>query len=205
MDNFEYLNRISQLNRPQPAKPQKGLSTGIVVKIVAGGIVLFFLLMAFGSLIGNLNQKSTELTRQVYLRTTNLNSVTSNYNRYLKSSRLRGINTALSAVLTNTSSQLAAYMTTNFSGKNPTAPTQSTIDSETALISELNYTLENARLNGILDRYYDAQIDLQISLLMAQVSELLARTKDTELIQILTPFYSSLETFHNNFAAYLSN
>lgn len=208
MDNFEYLNQISQSNRPTRhhfAKPKGGLKTSMVVKLSAGAVVIFFLLMAIGGMLGNLGNKSSELTKQVYVRTTNLNQVVTSFNRDLKSSRLRAIGASLSAILTSTSNQLSAYLVKDGKDKNALIPDAKTTASEAALINELNTSLTNAKLNGVLDRFYDNQIGLQVSLLMSQVSELISRTKDSDLKQILLPFHSSLETIHQSIEAYASN
>lgn len=207
MDNLEYLNKISQSNRPVKRTMRQGNpKTGLIIKLSTAGVVLFFLLMALGSMLGNLGAKSKELTKQVYIRTTNLNSVVTTYNRNLKSSRLRAIGSSLTSVLTNASNQLSAYLVGNGKDKNALVPSDTKVtESEAILIQELNDSLNNAKLNGVLDRYYDNQVGLQVSLLMAQVSELLARTKDLELTTILTNFHSSLETIHQSIEAYASN
>lgn len=207
MDNLEYLNKISQSNRPVKRTMRQGNpKTGLIIKLSTAGVVLFFLLMALGSMLGNLGAKSKELTKQVYIRTTNLNSVVTTYNRNLKSSRLRAIGSSLTSVLTNASNQLSAYLVGNGKDKNALVPSDTKVtESEAILIQELNNSLNNAKLNGVLDRYYDNQVGLQVSLLMAQVSELLARTKDLELTTILTNFHSSLETIHQSIEAYASN
>ena len=205
MDNFEYLQQISQANRPtKRSVKSNGLPTSLIIKLVAGGLVLFFLLMAIGGMLGNIGNRSDDLVKQIYLRTTNLNSSITTYNRSLKSSQLRALGTALSSVLSNTSNQLSAYITAHDGTKN-IAPPENISDEEANLLNQLNVTLENARLNGILDRHYHNQVGLQVTLLMSLTSQLLARTKDQELIQILTPFYSSLETFRNGFEAYSSD
>lgn len=207
MDNLEYLNKISQSNRPVKRNMrQSNAKTSLIIKLSAAGVVLFFLLMALGSLLGNLGTKSKELTKQIYVRTTNLNSVVTTYNRNLKSSRLRAIGSSLTSVLTNASNQLSTYLIGNGKDKNALVPSDTKAsEAEATLIQELNNSLNNAKLNGVLDRYYDNQIGLQVSLLMAQVSELLARTKDPELTNILTNFHSSLETIHQSIEAYASN
>ena len=207
MDNLEYLNKISQSNRPvKRSIRQSNPKTSLIIKLSVAGVVLFFLLMALGSLLGNLGTKSKELTKQVYVRTTNLNSVITTYNRSLKSSRLRAIGSSLTSVLTNASNQLSAYLAGDGKDKNALVPSDTKVtESEAAVIQELNNSLNNAKLNGVLDRYYDNQIGLQVSLLMAQVSELLARTKDPDLTAILTNFHSSLETIHQSIEAYASN
>lgn len=206
MDNFEYLNQISQSNRPAKRKlSTKGPKTSLIVKLSAAGIVLFFLLMAFGSMLGNLNGKSNNLTKQLYNRTTSLNTVLNTYNRSLKSSQLRAIGVSLSAILTNASNQLSGYLTVNSKDKNALVLDEKTAASETKLIDELNESLNNAKLNGVLDRYYDNQIGLQVSLLLAQTSQLLARTKDANLTAILTNLHTSLETIHQSIESYTSN
>lgn len=206
MDNFEYLNQISQSNRPvKHSFKQSGPKTSLIIKLCAAGVVLFFLLMALGSMLGNLGGKSNDLTKQLYTRTANLNTTLNTYNRSLKSSQLRAIGVSLSAILTNASNQLSGYLTANSKDKDVLALDEKTSASETALIEELNTSLTNAQLNGVLDRYYDNLIGLQVSLLLSQTSQLLARTKDSNLISILTNFHTSLETIHQSIEAYSSN
>lgn len=206
MDNFEYLNQISQSNRPVKHKiSTKGPKTNLIIKLSAAGVLLFFLLMALGSMLGNLNGKSLDLTKQLYNRTTNLNTVITTYNRSLKSSQLRAIGVSLSAILTNASNQLSGYLTVNNKDKNVLVLDEKTAAAEAKLIDELNESLNNAKLNGVLDRYYDNQIGLQVSLLLAQTSQLLARTKDANLTAILTNLHTSLETIHQSIENYTSN
>lgn len=161
--------------------------------------------MALGSMLGNLGGKSNDLTKQLYTRTANLNTTLNTYNRSLKSSQLRAIGVSLSAILTNASNQLSGYLSANSKDKDVLALDEKTSASETALIEELNTSLTNAQLNGVLDRYYDNLIGLQVSLLLSQTSQLLARTKDANLISILTNFHTSLETIHQSIEAYSSN
>lgn len=205
MDNLEYLNQISQSNRPvKRSLKSSDRKTNLILKFSIAGVVLFFLMMAFGAMVGNLNTKSDDLAKQIYTRTVNLNSSLNTYNRDLKSSRLHAIGVSLSAILTNASNQLSNYLTANSKDKNITLDEKTTA-SEAAIIEELNTSLTNAKLNGVLDRYYDNQIGLQVSLLLSQTSELLARTKDAELITIVTNLHTSLETIHQNLVNYSSN
>ena len=158
MDNFAYLKEISAANRPvQNQTGRSNLKISTVVKIAAGGMVLFFLIMAVGALMGNLGGKMDNLLKQLYVRTTNLNSVISDYNRDLKSSDLRS----------------------------------------------LGASLTNAQLNGILDRTYANLVGLQVSLLLAMVTEAEARTDDTAILTVLTAYRENLETLHQGFEAYV--
>lgn len=206
MDNFEYLNQISQANRPVKRKLSTASpKTGLIVKLSVAGVVLFFLLMAIGSMLGNLNHKTSDLTKQLYNRTTSLNTVLNTYGHSLKSSQLRAISVSLSAILTNASNQLSGYITANNKDKNALVLDSKTAAAEAKLIEELDASLNNAKLNGVLDRYYDNQIGLQVSLLLAQTSQLLARTKDSNLTIILTNLHTSLETIHQSIESYSSN
>lgn len=201
MDNLTYLNQISQTNRPVKTTKKSGVTNGLIAKIAIVGVVLFFIIMAFGAMIGNLNHKPSELTKQLYVRTTNLGKTVTDYNSALKSSRLRAIGVSLSTILTNSANQLSAYLSTDDS-KNALVPSESTLETENSVIEELNTSLNNAKLNGILDRVYDNQIGLQVSLLLSQISGLEARTKDPILLEILSSYRSSLETIHQNIEAY---
>lgn len=203
MDNFAYLNQISQSTRP--AKSPKGtgsISNLSIIKIAAGGIVLFFLIMAFGLLLGSLNKKPTNLTKQLYTRTVNLNTTIGTYGSSLKTSQLRAINASLSSVLTNTSKQLSDYLTADNDKDDALIPDDKTLEKETANNLALDTSLNNAKLNGLLDRTYDNQIGLQVSLLISMTSELITRNKDPELDNILTTFYSSLNAIHQSIEAY---
>lgn len=206
MDKLEYLNQISQTSRPTKSgsKISDG-KTGLLIKFSVAGVVLFFLLMAFGSMLGNLNGKVTDLTKQIYVRTTNLDSTLKTYNNSLKSSKLRAIGVSLSSILNNASRQLSDYLTSNNKDKNALLLDDKTAASEAALIEELNTSLTNAKLNGVLDRYYDGQISLQVSLLLAQTSQLLARAKDADLITIVTNLNSSLQAIDQSLKAYSNN
>lgn len=204
MDNLAYLNQISQSTRP--AKPSitndRSAFVKLIIKIVAGAVLAFIALMIIGNMISSASGKTSDLSRQIYLRSTNLQSTIQTYNKQLKSSRLRSIGSALSGALTNTTNQLSTYLQRDESTKDPLTPKESTVADETALSEELNSSLTNARLNGILDRSYTSQIQLQVSLLMSLGSELLARTNDTELENIITQMNNNLSPILENLTAY---
>ena len=202
MDNFAYLNEISASNRPvrNPAAAPKSLRTATIVKIVAAGAVLFFLLMAVGALVGNLKGKTDSLLKQLYLRTTNMSTIMEDYNRDLKSSDLRSLAASLAGTLTNATNQLAGVM--GAEDPEDAAPDAATTEEETAVLNELNTSLTNARLNGILDRAYANLVGLQVSLIMSMISELEARTDDAELLEVLSAYRGNLEVLHQGFEAY---
>lgn len=206
MDNLEYLNHISQST--QAAKRAKRTNSGIlgnpIFKIAIVGVVGFFLLMAVGSMLGNLNQKSSTLTKQIYARANNLNSVITKYNPSVKSSKLRAIGSSLSTVLSNTTHQISEHVNKGKEKKDKKALEldKKTAEQETQTLNKLNDSLTEAKLNGILDRAYANQVGLQVSLLLSMLSQLYTRTKDQEFKTTLSEAYDSLETIHNNIESY---
>ena len=201
MDSLEYLNEISKSNRPLKAA-RGDISKTTIIKIAAGGIVLFFLIIAFGSMLGNLGSKVSNTTKQLYARTDQLSIIVESYNRELKSSRLRAIGASLQTVLTGATNQLRAYYEEKGLKDKELELTGKTASEEEALISELNLVLANAKINGILDRSYDTQINLQVSLLISLASQVISRSKYEALLEIVEPFHASLTTIHENLDAY---
>ena len=191
MDNLEYLNHIAQSNRPTRAA-RASASTSLIIKILLAGLVLFFILLAIGSTLGNRTAKVSDLTKQLYVRTENLNSTLTTYNPHLKSSQLRAIGLSLSGTLTAASSQLSTYLNSVSSSKNALVPNAEIAASEADVANALDQALENAKLNGILDRTYATQIQLQVSLILSMISQLSARADDEELSTILVNYLSSL-------------
>ena len=202
MDNFAYLNEIAASNRPvqNPAAAPQKMRGATVIKIVAIGVVAFVMLMAVGALIGSLQGKTENLTKQLYLRTTNLSTVMQDYNKELKSSDLRTLGASLAGALTNATTQLTSYI--GGEDAEERAPDAKTVEEETAVLEELTASLTNARLNGILDRAYANLVGLQVSLIMSMISELEARTDDAELLEVLSTYRGNLEVLHQGFEAY---
>lgn len=196
MDNLEYLKHISASNRPAPKNAASSFLNSSIFKIAIVGVVLFILLAAFGIMLGSLNSKPAELTEQLYLRTNSIGSVVAEYTPSLKSSRLRAIGSSLSSLLSSTSTKLSSYLASSSKSDKGYTPSEEATAAENAFLEDLNQSLTNAKLNGILDRAYENFIGLQVSLLLSQTSQLLARAKDPALVQILTSFESSLSAIH---------
>lgn len=205
MDNLEYLQHISQSNRPVAPVKKSKISIALIGKILLGGIVATALIIGVSVLLTNKSNKSEDLTQQLYLRINNINKTVTDNTRLLKSSQLRSISVSLSGTLTNTATQLSNYAAAhNEDGKkDPLAPKTAILEVETTSINTLNTVLSNAKLNGLLDRTYAVQIHLQVSLLLSITSELINRSSDEpDLLQILNQFQSSLSVIEQNLDNY---
>lgn len=203
MDKLEYLNHISQSNRPVAPVKKSFISGSLIVKILVIGVMLTALLICIGMVINTGPARATDLSRQLYTRIINVNKTISTYNPKLKSSQLRSISYSLSGTLTGTEAQLGAYLKATYPDSNaPLSPSAETAQLETASITKINDTLYTAQLNGTLDRAYATQIHFQVSLLMSMTSELLSRDQDKNLSQILDNFYSNLNTIEQSLDNY---
>lgn len=190
MNNLEYLNQISQENRPTSAK--KSASISLIIKIAVGGLVAFLFIMCLGMALSAGKTSPTDLTKQLYVRTANLNTALTTYNKSLKSSQLRAIGTSLNGVLTSATASLTGYLASEGDKEADLNPPEKLLTVETETIEALDTALNNAKLNGILDRVYANQIQLQVSLLVTFISQLEQRTKDTELLEIISQYQSNL-------------
>lgn len=200
MNNLEYLNQISQETRP--VKSQKSNSMSLIIKIAVGGIAAFLFIMFLGIALNAGKTSPTDLTKQLYVRTTNLNTALGTYNRALKSSQLRAIGTSLNGVLTSASASLTGYLAPADDKEASLNPPEKLLETETTTITELDTALNNAKLNGILDRVYANQIHLQVSLLITFISQLEQRTKDTDLLEILDQYQSNLYVIEQSLQNY---
>lgn len=201
MNNLEYLNHISQTSRPV-ARKAAGPKPGLIPKILLGGLIGLALIGAIAFII-NLTKPDTEkYVNQLYYRTTSFSSVLENYNRYLKSSDLRAIANSLSGALTGATSSLDAYYTQN--DQKPGEYTDKFLAEEAPAYTELETTLRNAKLNGLLDRIYVAQAQLQVSLLLTLIAQTYERTEDPYLSQTLNTYSTNLTLIKQKLEAYSS-
>lgn len=187
MNNYEYLKEISKSNR-QVKSTASGPNTGLILKILGAGALLVAILILIVTIIAS-QGKAQALARQVSFRSNNLSATLNNYNSYIKSPQLRAIGISLKATIDSGESQINSYF---ISQDQETAPTEDVFNSETELVTELNITLENARLNGILDRIYANQIQLQTSLLLSLLSTTLQKAEGDETL------YPIIEQYHTN-------
>lgn len=200
MNNLEYLNQISQENRP--TKAQKSNSMSLIIKIAVGGVVAFLFILVLGMALNAGKSSPTDLTKQLYVRTSNLNTALTTYNKSLKSSQLRAIGTSLSGVLTGATASLTSYLVPEGGDQESLNPPEKLLETETTTITELDTALNNAKLNGILDRVYANQIQLQVSLLITFISQLEQRTKDADLIDIIGQYQSNLYVIEQSLQNY---
>lgn len=197
MDNLEYLNQISQ-----SVRPTKPAANSQMKKIIILGIIALFLaitVFAFTAIFSGGRKTPYDYAIQLDLRMQNLSNTLQTYNPMIKSSQLRSLGASLSSTLNNSSTQIANYFTELDLEDEERTPSPSIQDEETLISDNLNATLYNAQLNGLLDRTYLNQITLQISLLLSLETQISSKTNDEELLYIISLSTSNLEVILNNF------
>lgn len=205
MDGQDYLNQISATTAPsgQPSKFNfKNLVSSKLFRIIGAGVILIILLIIVGNIISSASNRARNLAEQLELRLTNITSMLEEEsNDYLKDTNLRSYNTALIGILKNTDTQLTDFLTEayGFSTKNIPADIQT---SEADYIEVLKAELEEARLNGLYDRTYVNSMSTEINLIIALEENILDRTSNETLTDILNQSISSLTSILESYDSF---
>lgn len=206
MDNIDYLNQISaqKTSTASTASSDRLLSPGIIKLLIGAGIALVAIII-IGIALNSSGGKTNNLYQTFYLRVQNLSASSgpiATYSKNLKSSDLRAISGTLRTSLDATYSSLNSIL-----GElriDPEELNQSVVTSEASHLETYATDLQNAKLNGLLDRTYASSTTLQISLLLSLESEIYEKTSSAALQEIIEQSYSDLAILHDRFTE-LSN
>lgn len=197
-DNVNYLNQISASTKPSKKGASDRLFSPTVIKFIIGGVAAAILMIIVGSLLGGLNNKPVDLTKQLYVRSENLGKTYDTFYKKIKSNKLRSANSTFSSALTDLRVKIANRLADGYQ-YDVSKIDSGLVASETAYIEALNKILDDSNLNNILDRTYAREIAYQISLLISIESEISERTKDQELKTIVENSKTVLETLKPQF------
>lgn len=201
-----YLQQISaSTNKSKTRAPRTGFigfllrpKTLIISGASIAAVILFILV---SSLLSSVTAREKNLSAQLYLRLTNLNKTLEDYTGEVKSSSLRTMGNSLSTVFDNTTHDLEPILTDHFKLKTNKL-SKSLTESETKFTKAIDDDLNQAKLNGLLDRSFAREYTLQIALILSLESELLARTKYPALTKALQSSSANLEKLHSQFSNY---
>ena len=216
MDNFDYLNSISVPTRPAPVGQSNGGLSAFLQKFspetkkyLLIGFGVFIGLLIFLSVLGNIfgaqARKEQDAIERVDLKAHFLNQSLTEYLPYLKSSALRTYSSSTSATLTNTVRDLTPLISTYYDydeGISPEYLTPALLSEESLAASDFSSTLETARLNGILDRTFQRELTLQLTLLLTSLSDAAARTDKEDIQDVFETAYASLSTIRAQVESY---
>ncbi len=211
MNNKDYLEKIAKDTRT--GKPQKKGFLGAITtlpattkKLIIGGAIAVVVVMIIGLILGSGGDKNQErdLVDKISLRTESIMDGIDDYNKLVKSSELRSMGNSLKAVLQETNYAINTILKETFEAKNAKPAKEKTETDEGAITEEMMATLENGRLNGILDRVYTREMTYQIAMLISLEQETYNKTKKDILKEALTSSMSNLDKLHEQFDNYMA-
>lgn len=201
MDGQQYLDQISQTNRPvkQSGGGLNKILTSKIFIVGAVGLVLLILIIILGSVIGGGKKSVKELGYELTLHLDNTSAVIKEYQSDVKSSRLRANSASLDGVLSNTRSQVNTVLVDElgFSEKNDASDTAE--EEAAAVGEELKNELFEAKINGILDRIYAHKMAYEISMFLAEEEQILENTSNENLINAVNTSHESLTNLYDKF------
>lgn len=205
MDNADYLQHIAKQTK-SAQKSGGGLLSPTMIKLIAGGIIAFILIMVLGAVINGANSKTTALYEGLYLRLQNFsadNGPLAKYSKSLKSSDIRAAAGSLKNSLYATHQSLSGALSEL--KIDPAELNEETIAEENAVIEDYEFSLHNAKLNGLLDRTYVNSTLLQITLIYSMESEILEKTDSETIKEILVRSMTDLAILHEKFTELSNN
>ena len=207
MEGQQYLDQITELNRPVKAGGGKGKSglSGILSSkffiIGAIGVGLLILIVVIGSLLGGGKTSEKDLLVELMLHIDGTTEVIQEYQADVKSSDLRSSAASLQGILSNTSKDLADYIEQKYNLKEKDIP-KATQEEATLATDELSNELFEAKINGILDRIFAHKMAYEITLITTDEAKLIKSTSNDGLKDLLDTSYSSLDTLYAKFNDY---
>lgn len=201
MDGQQYLDQISQTNRPvkQSGGGLNKILTSKIFIVGTVGLVLLILIIILGSMIGGGKKSVKELGYELILHLDNTSAVIKEYQSDVKSSRLRANSASLDGVLSNTRSQVNTVLTDEL-GFSEKKDASDTAEEEAAAVSEeLKNELFEAKINGILDRIYAHKMAYEISMFLAEEEQILEGTSNENLINAVNTSHESLTNLYDKF------
>ena len=211
MDNMAYLQQISGGNN-SPVLPSKKegsiLSKILNVKViiaVVGFIVALILIGIVGSLLGKVDTKDQDLMQHSIWQAKYFNNTTvQKYSGLVNDSQIRNMSASLSNLMNEIQVTGAALMSSEFGVDVNGQEGGSIATVEKQNNDTLNASLENGRLNGLLDRVYVREVTMQIANARAYQSGVSERTKNAKVQEFSKRMTDSLDALYNQFRDYKS-
>ena len=201
MDSQDYLDQISA--GVKPASPNGSLMKIISSKYFKWGMIalaVLIVIIIFGSILGNkpsIKNKcfsfSLHLAGDIEMIDT--------YQPSVKSSKLRSLSASLKGILSNTYSQLDAYIAQAYAIDEKviekSTELQNLIAEADLYKADLNNDLFAAKINGLLDRIYAHKMALEIYSILSEETGIINSADNADLKSMLSSNQNSLENLYN--------
>ena len=201
MDGQQYLNQISQSNRPAKNTGGGGLKKILSSKffiVGAVGLGILVLILILGGLLSGGKGDEKSLNYKLFLHLDNTLAVVQTYQPEVKSSILRSSSASLQGVLSNTKGKLEGYLGEKYKFKAKDID-KATTAAATKAKDELTKELFEAKINGVLDRTYAHRMAYEIDAIASEEAKIIKSASNDTLKGILTESYDSLTTLYEKF------
>jgi hypothetical protein len=191
----DYLNQIA------PKESKKSVfSLGIKqILIISGGLIAAVLILA--GIVNAMADNQKAPLQQLSARLSATESIATNAQGTLKSSKLRSLNSNLKLYMTNTNRDISAPLLA--AGVSTAKISEKIVSAEsTAALAE---RLEDARLNGVYDRTYAREMTYQLGTLLTLMNQLYGSTSNAELKVFLKSAYDNLVPTQESFANFTTS
>jgi hypothetical protein len=210
MDNMAYLQQIAGVDNSLNNPSKKGglkLPSFINIWTMLGAgllIIVIVIVMVLTAAMNKVDSKDQDLMIESYWMSTYLMEETfDEYSEDLKSPDIRNMTASLKSVLSEIILNDTNILLEEYGIEVDDGDDEEGIPAdESAKNTELNSVLEDARLNGILDRVYVREITMQIAQLRAKQSEIAARTKNDKAREFAEKAESNLDNIYEQFHNY---
>ena len=218
MDNMAYLQQIAGGGNNK--SNSRGNGTGFLSKFmnkwtaIIGGFSLLLIigLIIIVNILGTVDTKDQDLMKKSFWASKHLTErVITNFQNDIKSSDIRNMTASLSSVLneiqTNESSLLSSAYNIIAESTQNSPIEQAELERLVGLEGKtytgdnvpLYTTLENGKLNGILDRVFLREMTLQIAILISYQSECADRTKNASVKEFSEKAKTNLQDLYDQF------
>lgn len=207
MDNMAYLQQIAGVDNSMKAKANQNspFSKFLNVWTFVGLGIFIVLIIGVALLAAALNKvdtKDQDLMQQSYWRSRYIVEETmEQYSENLKNSDIRDKTSSLKSVLNEImlNSKNLLLDKNGFDIESINEDDDPIAVEQKKFNTEFNTELENARLNGILDRIYIREVAMQIAYLRSYQSEIVERTKDDDIRSVAEKAKNNLDNLYDQF------
>lgn len=213
MSKMAYLDEIAAKSRPVKPKKASILSPKLMV-IIGGGLGLVILLAIVGAMLGNAMGRVGKDAERISFRMERITEIIKEYKGDLKAPKLRSVSVSLDGVLKESNGQMKKILAEEFKvsakdgkdkgkGKDKGGKLdKKAIEEESENYNKINEALENARLNGVLDRTYAREMALQVALLISMESELAERSEKKVVDEFVAKSLGNLQKIYKQLSEY---
>ncbi len=190
-------NYLDQISAPAgKSGPSNKLFFGVIIGGAILVIIAVLLLMSSG---GGGKQISVE---RLSLRLQNLQSISKDSHKNIKSTQLRALNSRLTTQLTDINREIAAPLAS--AGITAKTIDKKTSSQEAKLKTDIMAALDDSRLNATFDRDYSREMSFQMENTAILMDSIFKSTKSKSLKDFLSKSYPDFSALQKEFASYSS-